>query len=171
VSEAGCELNRHGVPVYFPATSHSKLTARLVVMALVMDARARDGNRFTTPATIGALAEMTRASVTAVRAGIRELKALGELEVTDAGQLGQVFTVILPEAGPPPPKACPSRPPIPIGVRAYVLARDGWKCVTCGCPDDLTIDHVWPWSKGGTSEAGNLQTLCRPCNSSKGARV
>ena len=72
---------------------------------------------------------------------------------------------------PPPPKACPSRPPIPIGVRAYVLARDGWKCVTCGCPDDLTIDHVWPWSKGGTSEAGNLQTLCRPCNSSKGARV
>lgn len=34
----------------------------------------------------------------------------------------------------------------------------------------LTIDHIRPRSAGGTDERGNLQVLCRGCNSAKHTR-
>lgn len=34
--------------------------------------------------------------------------------------------------------------------------------------DELTIDHVTPWSMGGRTELSNAALYCRPCNSSKG---
>jgi len=34
--------------------------------------------------------------------------------------------------------------------------------------DDITIDHIMPWSKGGKTELRNGQVLCRSCNSKKG---
>jgi hypothetical protein len=52
-------------------------------------------------------------------------------------------------------------------MRETVLERDGHKCVACGATETLEIDHVTPISKGGKSETGNLQTLCRPCNRRK----
>ena len=56
-------------------------------------------------------------------------------------------------------------------VRWRVFKRDGYRCVLCGVDSDLTIDHIHPQSKGGTNSMLNLQTMCRSCNSSKGARV
>jgi 5-methylcytosine-specific restriction endonuclease McrA len=53
-------------------------------------------------------------------------------------------------------------------VRREVYERDGWKCRSCGNPDDLTVDHVWPHSRGGTNAFENLQTLCKTCNATKG---
>jgi len=52
-----------------------------------------------------------------------------------------------------------------------VLARDGLRCVRCGSTklEELHADHVHPWSKGGRTELGNLQTLCVRCNTRKGA--
>lgn len=63
------------------------------------------------------------------------------------------------------------RPAIPAWLRALVFARDGYKCVTCGATDDLTLDHIYPWSLGGPDVEENLRVLCRPCNSRKGAKV
>ena len=36
--------------------------------------------------------------------------------------------------------------------------------------DELTVDHIKPWSKGGRTELSNAQLLCRPCNSKQGNR-
>lgn len=63
------------------------------------------------------------------------------------------------------------RPKIPRGLRQAVYERDGYRCVECRVVDDLTLDHIWPWSRGGEDTFENLRTLCRPCNSRKGSRV
>jgi 5-methylcytosine-specific restriction endonuclease McrA len=60
---------------------------------------------------------------------------------------------------------------IPQWLREQVLERDEHACVLCGATDDLTLDHIHPWSLGGQDTEDNLRVLCRPCNSRKGARV
>jgi 5-methylcytosine-specific restriction endonuclease McrA len=45
------------------------------------------------------------------------------------------------------------------------------KCPRCDKKKKLTPDHVVPVSKGGTSNISNIQPLCGPCNSSKGAKT
>lgn len=64
-----------------------------------------------------------------------------------------------------------ARPAIPQAVRAAVFARDGRACLICIATEDLTLDHIYPWSLGGPDTVENLRVLCRRCNSSKGARV
>lgn len=54
-------------------------------------------------------------------------------------------------------------------TREAVFERDGNRCLKCGSSNDLSIDHVVPLSKGGDNDTDNLQTLCKTCNSSKGA--
>ncbi len=51
-----------------------------------------------------------------------------------------------------------------------VFERDAYRCVTCGDHMDLCCDHIIPESKGGPTTFENLQAMCRPCNSRKGAR-
>lgn len=44
------------------------------------------------------------------------------------------------------------------------------RCHYCGGtfpPEDLTMDHVVPIVRGGTSSRGNLVPACRDCNSRK----
>lgn len=60
---------------------------------------------------------------------------------------------------------------IPVEIRRAVMARDRHACVDCGAVDDLTLDHIHPWSLGGPDTVENLRVLCRPCNSRKGARI
>ncbi|MDP2661878.1 MAG: HNH endonuclease [Dehalococcoidia bacterium] len=62
------------------------------------------------------------------------------------------------------------RIPIPQDVRWGVFKRDGYKCVKCGAESDLTVDHIIPVIAGGPNEESNFQTLCKTCNSRKGAR-
>lgn len=59
---------------------------------------------------------------------------------------------------------------IPHGLQRRVHERDAYRCRTCGGFADLTVDHIMPESLGGTIDLDNLQTLCRSCNSRKGAR-
>jgi hypothetical protein len=64
-----------------------------------------------------------------------------------------------------------SRLKVPDALRAKIFERDGWRCLRCGSAQDLEIDHIFPVALGGDNAESNLQTLCKSCNSSKGARV
>lgn len=63
-----------------------------------------------------------------------------------------------------------------------VADRDGADCRWCGEPVDFalvgtaskwapSVDHLIPWSRGGTNDPDNLQLLHRVCNARKGARL
>lgn len=52
--------------------------------------------------------------------------------------------------------------------RQNVFRRDDFKCVYCSSKDDLTLDHVFPRSKGGKNSWANLATSCGTCNMRKG---
>lgn len=60
---------------------------------------------------------------------------------------------------------------IPPHVKGAVFERDNYQCTACGATEDLTLDHIHPWSLGGPDTEDNLRVLCRSCNASKGARV
>lgn len=72
----------------------------------------------------------------------------------------------------PQPTQRMSRPPHSISTTKSlrVFARDNYRCVYCGSGENLTVDHIVAWSKGGTNDESNLQTLCKSCNSRKGNR-
>ena len=71
------------------------------------------------------------------------------------------------------------------GVR--LMGRKGYwyRCAHCGkwcgrpggekacIPDDMKmeVDHIRPWSQGGSDNLYNLQALCKPCNRSKSANA
>lgn len=52
-------------------------------------------------------------------------------------------------------------------TRRAVFARDGWECQYCGSRSSLTVDHVIPRSKGGSSDWTNIVASCAPCNRRK----
>ncbi len=57
-------------------------------------------------------------------------------------------------------------------TRRAVLARDSYTCQYCGRESaGLTVDHVIPRSRGGTSHWDNIVAACAPCNRKKGSRL
>lgn len=65
------------------------------------------------------------------------------------------------------------RPPGRLALnRRNILRRDAYTCQYCGKRGgDLTVDHVFPKSRGGRSIWENLVTACRPCNLKKKNRT
>lgn len=55
--------------------------------------------------------------------------------------------------------------------RLKVFMRDDYKCKRCGVTENLSIDHIFPVSKGGSNKLINLETLCVPCNQKKSNKV
>ena len=92
--------------------------------------------------------------------------------------MGIVFLIAAMQSSPTSPvearfqrlKVRTLRRPLDSDLRWAIFERDGYSCTYCGSKSDLTIDHVHPVSLGGSNHQANLQTLCRRCNCSKGAR-
>lgn len=55
--------------------------------------------------------------------------------------------------------------------RRNIMKRDANRCQYCGSSHNLTIDHVFPRSRGGKDTWENLVTACDRCNVSKGDRT
>jgi hypothetical protein len=72
--------------------------------------------------------------------------------------------VVAPAAISPSPR---KRAPISATKRARILVRDGHRCRKCSATEDLTIDHIKHWSRGGSNADDNLRVLCRSCNSKR----
>lgn len=60
--------------------------------------------------------------------------------------------------------------------RSDIYKRDGYTCQLCNCavrktkeyaPDQATIDHIIPLSRGGTHTMENCQCACQACNWAK----
>ncbi|MFX1569445.1 MAG: HNH endonuclease [Promethearchaeota archaeon] len=55
-----------------------------------------------------------------------------------------------------------------------VKIRDQYQCQLCQKifeEDNLVIDHIFPFSLGGSNEKINLMSLCKKCNDDKGKRL
>lgn len=64
----------------------------------------------------------------------------------------------------------PSRPSFNAKDKDFLYQRQGGKCAGCAVKlpmRQLAVDHVKPFSKGGSDKPSNLQLLCTPCNSIK----
>lgn len=90
---------------------------------------------------------------------LNELESLGYLSWCHAGPGS--YTV-----GPPGHVQRPRRR-IPQDIRDAVFRRDGRRC-DCGSTEDLTLDHITPFSHGGAHSTANLRVMCRSCNSRRG---
>ena len=61
----------------------------------------------------------------------------------------------------------------PAWLKREVYERDKYTCQHCGRrrPEVvLHVDHIFPWTMGGTTELRNLQVLCSSYNLQKGAK-
>lgn len=63
------------------------------------------------------------------------------------------------------------RPPIPKDIVDAIYRRDGGRCVYCGSTENLHIDHIIPFSRGGATSIENLQLLCQKCNLQKSNKI
>lgn len=58
--------------------------------------------------------------------------------------------------------------------RLAIYLRDGLACSYCGARVEdgtqLTLDHLRPYTSGGSNAETNLVTCCHRCNSSRGSR-
>lgn len=61
-------------------------------------------------------------------------------------------------------------------ARRTVVERDGDRCEYCKtpaqfAPDALTVDHIVPAGRGGSSAPDNLALACQGCNNRKYTRI
>lgn len=67
-----------------------------------------------------------------------------------------------------------NRDPLGVQRRWSLLERDNFTCAYCGSRpgnEHLHVDHIIPYSQGGSDHDNNLVTACDRCNQGKAARV
>lgn len=60
---------------------------------------------------------------------------------------------------------------VPAAIRAMIYERSAHTCFYCGTGPPLTVDHVVPWSQGGSNHPMNLVASCNLCNVIAGERL
>jgi 5-methylcytosine-specific restriction endonuclease McrA len=58
--------------------------------------------------------------------------------------------------------------------KKVLFNRDAWKCQYCGIElnySGITVDHIYPASRGGTTTWKNCVAACRHCNNNKGNKT
>lgn len=73
-----------------------------------------------------------------------------------------------------PERRASRREPLPDWLRIAVLRRDQFRCRWCGAgtkQDLLQVDHIVPWSAGGSDHPVNLRALCLACNQDRSNRL
>ena len=59
----------------------------------------------------------------------------------------------------------------PAFTRFNLFLRDGFECVYCDSPHELTFDHLIPKRLGGKTHWENIVAACSRCNLKKGGRL
>lgn len=97
-------------------------------------------------------------------------------EFVTIGTALRAVTAQLENAGERMPVIRTNRPgTVDPRIRKAVYMRDNYACCWCGhhvsvVLDPLEIDHVIPWSAGGTNATDNLRTLCAMDNTQRSNR-
>lgn len=65
----------------------------------------------------------------------------------------------------------PKRPSLSRDVVDAVYKRDCGRCVYCGSTENLQLDHIIPFSRGGATTLENMQLLCQKCNLEKSNKI
>ena len=67
------------------------------------------------------------------------------------------------------------REPISNHIRAAIWFRDGGRCDWCESPEPVKgpwhLDHIAPWSAGGSDRSANLRVLCERHNIERSNRI
>ncbi len=53
---------------------------------------------------------------------------------------------------------------IPAAIAGEVTRRDRGRCVICGSQNELEMDHILPFARGGDHTVENLRLLCYECH-------
>lgn len=61
-------------------------------------------------------------------------------------------------------KMCGKDAPMWILLTRWLMNNGFESCQWCGTTEDLTFDHIVPYSYSGKREKGNLAILCNDCN-------
>ena len=93
----------------------------------------------------------------------RKVSILKEKDLRYAKQRGWTYQELLEE------RNRKRNRKIPPSIRKQVFERDHHQCRYCGATTALTLDHIFPFSRGGGHEVSNLQVLCQKCNQKKSA--
>lgn len=147
--------------------SQQKGSNRLVLLAL---AEFADKDAALCTLTVAEIADYAVLSHRKTQYSLRALAEAGDISIVegDAGRrCYHVHPVISPSRG----ERSYLKSSISHALRRVVFERDAYRCRSCTGYIDLTVDHIIPERHGGTHDLDNLQTLCRQCNSKKGAKV
>ncbi len=140
-------LNRHWVPIHLTTSRHA-LTLLYQRVARAVDPTDCSLHRFHSWADLAVPDETLCVRTVSLRIRVPEI-------------------VVLERYGQIPKRSVPFN-------RKNLFDRDRNTCQYCGArdsPQELTIDHVVPRSRGGTSTWENCVIACLPCNLKKGNRL